>query len=136
MPFQVACQPIETMDVASLSLSASPTEIVLEESNSYQQEVLFNWSLSNLSEDIISSETHELYIGSAVPGSLEETVIATPSFEAAPGESISGEYTHLISGISVEGNFEYTLILLEKSGEYMQEVARSSSLPYSLNWGE
>jgi|GEM_PF-5161111 len=132
-----SCQSLSTepVEVVSLSLEATPNEIILSEENSYQEEVFFSWSITNLSDETISSETHELDISTAVPNSYESTLITILDIELAPGETMSGEYSHLISGISVEGEFEFQLNLYEKGRQYMTEVARVSQ-PYSLYWGE
>lgn len=133
----LGCEALNTevKDIAQLSLDVSPEEIVLSEANSYQEEVVFSWSITNLSDEMISSETHELDISSAVPGSYESTLITILDFNLLPGETVSGEYSNIVNGISMEGDFEYQLNLYELGRQYMTEVARTSH-PYSLHWGE
>lgn len=119
-----------------LSISMSPSDIVVNMKNGLQQKATITWEVNNRSKITADQSRYELSIGYARKGASSTEVITKLDETFAAGATKKGTYEHTFGAREgMDGDYELRFTLMKKNTDGSFSVLKeAASFPFTLKW--
>lgn len=133
--FLAGCAPSLATQI-DLSISMSPSNIVVNMGNSLQQKATITWEINNRSKITTDQSRYELSIGYARKGAFSTEVIAKLDETFAAGATKKGTYEHTFGAREgMDGDYELHFTLMEKNPDGSFSILKEATpFPFTLKW--
>ena len=106
-----------------MTVTINPSTVVLNKANFLRQKAKINYSITNRSEENLTSDKYEMVLGLARENELSYTVLQFIKKEIPVGQTVSGTYEHLFEKVlGADGKYEIRFVLSEKDGQYSTPI--------------